>query len=123
MSLPGLSQEQSSHPMLPSGGRMFVFAVAAMTALAAPFATSATPVTYKFDSNATLESTSGIVVFGPVPITGSFTIDLASNQESNVTISFPPSSAIGVTFGPTSDVLLSGPFGSKPNHVIHACLE
>ena len=106
---PFLSSWHRIPQALPLGARRFVFALAAVTALVLPFTAFATPVTYKFDADAMLTETSPILG-DPKPVTGSFTVDVASSKESDVTIVWGLEQ-----FGPTFDTLLAGP------QVIHAC--
>jgi hypothetical protein len=93
--------------------RRFMFAVSA-ACLVAPSLVYAAPVTYEFDKGAFLTSPD----FGPdpAPITGSFMVDLATQSESNVTISFTTPNGT-FKFGPTSDILPDTIFSSG----IYAC--
>jgi hypothetical protein len=103
-------------PSIPRCATLLAIAVAATTWLTAPIAASATPVTYVFDPNAALIDPA---FFGMnrTPVTGFFTVDLATLQETNVTINIP-----GLALGPSSDDLTHSvllPLGSS----IFACDE
>lgn len=113
MSPPDLSPWYKIPQMLPLRGCLF--AVAATACLAALTPVSATPVTYVFDPSAALVSPD--FVPNPTPVTGAFTVDLAANTESNVTISFT-SSAVTSIFLAANDTLTDNFFGGN---AIHAC--